>query len=99
MVDEASMQAQYLENMDEKKENPSSYKEGKEKWKGKDKKTTSTSHRCKDLNNHYNHCNINGHTKYKCWKLHPDLNPKNGKKDAKKKNVLILDSCNHVKCS
>jgi hypothetical protein len=49
---------------------------------------TATAHQCKDPNNHCNHCNINGHTKDKCWKLHPELNPKNHKKDAKKKNLL-----------
>jgi hypothetical protein len=56
-------------------------------------------HQCKDPNNHCNHCNINGHTKDKCWKLHPELNPKNHKKDAKKKNMLAMDSSNQVESS
>jgi hypothetical protein len=34
--------------------------------------------------------------KDKCWKLHPELNPKNHKKDAKKKNLLGKDSRNQV---
>jgi hypothetical protein len=43
-----------------------------------------------------NHCNIDGHIEDKCWKLHPELNPKNHKKDAKKKNMLAMDSSNQV---
>jgi hypothetical protein len=33
-------------------------------------------------------CNIDGHTKDKCWKLHLELNPKKCKRDGKKKNLL-----------
>jgi hypothetical protein len=55
---------------------------------------TTTAHQCKDPNNHCNHCNIDGHIEDKCWKLHPELNPKNHKKDAKKKNLLAMDSSN-----
>lgn len=39
----------------------------------------------------YNHCDINGNTKDNCWKLHPELNPKNSKKDVKKKYMLAID--------
>jgi hypothetical protein len=105
-VDEACVQAQYLENIGHKKGKPSgskqkehqeASKEGKKKWKGgKDKKMTTTAHQCKDPSNHCNHCNIDGHTEEKCWKLHPELNPKNHKKDAKKKNLLATDSSNQV---
>jgi hypothetical protein len=80
-VDEACVQAQYLENMGHKKRQPSSSKqkeheeaskEGMKKWNGgKDKKMPTIAHQCKDPNNHSNHCNIDGHTKEKCWKLHP----------------------------
>jgi hypothetical protein len=104
-VDEACVQAQYLENIGHKKGQPSgskqkehqdASKEGKKKWKGKDKKMTTTTHQCKDPSNHCNHCNIDGHTEEKCWKLHPEMNPKNHKKDAKKKNLLAMDSSNQV---
>jgi hypothetical protein len=47
---------------------------------------------CKDPSNHCNHCNIDGNTEEKCWKLHPELNSKNHKKDAKKKNLLATYS-------
>jgi hypothetical protein len=53
-------------------------------------------HQCKDPNNH---CNIDGHTEDKCWKLHPKLNPMNHKKDAKKNNLLGMDSSNQVESS
>jgi hypothetical protein len=59
----------------------------------------TTAHQCKDPNNHCNHYNIDGHTKKKCWKLHPKLNLKNHKKDAKKKNLLATDLSNHVESS
>jgi hypothetical protein len=78
-----------------KKINKMAFKEGK-KWKGKDKKTTTIAHQCKDPNDHCNHCNIDGHTEDKCWKLRLELNPKNHKKDAKKKNMLVVDSRNQV---
>ena len=67
--------------------------------KGKDKKTTATAHQCKDPSNHCNHCNINGHTESKCWKLYPELNPKNRKKDAKKNNLIATDSSKQVESS
>jgi hypothetical protein len=66
---------------------------------GKDKKTTGTIHQCKDPSNHCNHCNIDGHTEEKCWKLHPELNLKNRKKDAKKKNLLATNSSKQVESS
>jgi hypothetical protein len=56
-MDEACVQAQYLENIGQKKgqtkwfeekEHQEASKEGKKKWKGgKDKKTTTTTHQCK----------------------------------------------------
>jgi hypothetical protein len=64
--------------------------------KGKDKKMTATTHHCKDPNNHYNHCNIDGHTKDKHWKLHPELNPKIHKKDVKKNNLIGMNLSNKV---
>jgi hypothetical protein len=51
---------------------------------------------CKDPSNQCNHCNIDGHTKEKCWKLHLEMIPKNHKKGTKKKN-LLLDSSNQIK--
>jgi hypothetical protein len=60
---------------------------------------TTTAHHYKDPRNHYNHCNINGHTEEKCWKLHPELNPNNYKKDANKKKLLAMDSSNQVESS
>jgi hypothetical protein len=49
-------------------------------------------HKCKDPNNHCNHCNNDGNTKYKCWKLH--LNPMNHKKDVQKNKLVAMDSIN-----
>ena len=105
IVNETYVQEQYLENIGNKKGQPSgskqkdhqvASKEGKKKWKGKEKKTISTAHKSTDPKNHCNHCNINGHTKDKCWKLHPNLNPKSCKKDSKKKNLLSKDSSNQI---
>jgi hypothetical protein len=62
----------------------------------KRKKMITTTHQCKDPNNHCNHYNIDGHIEDKCWKLHLELNPKNCKKDAKKKNLLAMDSSNLI---
>jgi hypothetical protein len=47
-------------------------------------------------NIHCNHCNIDVHTKEKCWELHPNLNLKNHKKDRKKKNLLATYLNNQV---
>jgi len=82
-INEACVQAQYMENMgmtkvqlsgSKNKGNQDASKE-KKKWKGEDKNTTTTTNQCKDPNNHFNHCNIDGPTKYKYWKLHPNVNP------------------------
>ena len=62
-------------------------------------KTTSHAHRCKDLKNHNNHCNIDSQTEDMCYKPHIELNPKKHKKDAKKKNMLAMDSIDQVKSS
>jgi hypothetical protein len=43
--------------------------------------------------------NIDGHNEEKGWKLHLELNPKNCKKDRKKKNLLATDSSNQVESS
>jgi len=58
---------------------------------GKDKNMTTTTPQCKDPSNHNNHCNINGHTDEKCWKLHLQLKLKN-----KKKNIMATNSRNQV---
>ena len=69
--------AKYLENKGQekgqlsgsKKDHQESSKEGKKKWKGgKDKKTIATTHQWEYQRNE---CNVDGHTKEKCWKLHP----------------------------
>jgi hypothetical protein len=102
-INEAYVQAQCLENIGHKEGQPSdskhkehqdASKEGKKKWKRKDKKTTTGAYQCKDPSNQCNHCNIEGHTEEKCWKLHLELYPKKRKKDAKKKNLLAMDSSN-----
>ena len=104
-IDEACVQAQYLENIGKKKGQPSSSKrkesqdatmEDEKKWKRKDKKITIIEHQCKDPKIHCNHCNIICHNKVKCWKLYPELNPKNCKKDENNKNMLAMDSSNQV---
>jgi hypothetical protein len=106
-MDMACVQEQYLENICHKKGKPinskqkehrEASKEGKKKWKvGEDKKMEATTHQCKDPNNHYNHCNINGQIEEKCWKPHLEMNPKNHKKDSKKKNLLATNSSNQIK--
>ena len=105
-INEAYVQAQYIKNIRNKKGYPSGSKnkecedasmEGKKKWKREGKKTTTTTHHCKGPNDHCNHCNIDGHTKGKCWKIHLEMNPKNYKKDVKKKNLLTMDVGNQVK--
>jgi hypothetical protein len=108
-MDDTCVQEQYLENIGQKKGHPSgSYqkedqrdsKERNKKLKGgKYKNTTTTTHQCKYPRNHCNHCNIDGHTKENCWKLHLELNPKKCKKDEKEKNLLAIDSINQVESS
>lgn len=42
-----------------------------------------------------NHCNLHGHTKERCWKLHPKFDPKRKKpKDdsSKKKEKVVLNT-------
>ena len=99
------MKLKYLKNISYKKgkprvskqkENQEASKEGKKKWKGNDKKMITAAHQYKDPNNHCNHCNIDGHTKDKCWKIHLEVNPKNHNKDAKKNNLQYMDSSNLV---
>ena len=63
---------------------------------GEDKKIIATTHKWKDPNNHYNHCNIYGHTKEECWKLHLELNLKNLTRDVKKKNLMAKYSSNQM---
>jgi hypothetical protein len=69
-IDEACVQAQYLENIGHKKGQPSGSKQnitkmlprrGRRSGKGKTRRWTTTTHQCKDPNNHCNHCNIDGH--------------------------------------
>jgi len=43
-----------------------------------------------------NHYNLDGHIWEKCWMLHPEINLKYKKKDAKKKNIMATDSSNQV---
>ena len=82
-INEACVKEQYMENMGITKGQPSGSKnkgtqdasKEKKKLKGEDKKKTTTTNQCKDPNNHLNHSNIDGPTKYNCWKLHPDMNP------------------------
>ena len=103
-VDEACVQVQFLENIGLKKAQSSgskqkkqhdTSKERKNKGKGgKNKKTVATAHQCKDPSNHDNK---DVHTEEKCWKLHPELNPKNKKKDNNKKIPMATDSSNQVK--
>ena len=104
-IDEECVQAQYLENAtikdsqvsgSKQKQNQDASKEDKKKWKGKDNNTKATAHQCKDPSNH---CNIDGYTYEKCWKLHPELNPKNHKKYAKKKNLLATNSSKQMESS
>jgi hypothetical protein len=63
---------------------------------GKYKKTTTTTHQCKNPKNHCNNCNIDGKTVEKSWKLHLEINLKICKKDGKKKNILATYLKNQV---
>jgi len=56
-------------------------------------------HQSKYPRNHCTHCNIDGHTKGKCWKLHPKNKSKNYKNGIKKKNLLAIGSSNPVESS
>jgi hypothetical protein len=56
----------------------------------------TTAHQSKDRSNH---CNIYGHIEENCWKLHRELNPKNRKKEANKKNILATNLRNQVESS
>ena len=79
------------------KEHHGDSNEGKMKWKeGKGKNTSTSTHKWKYHSNWCNDCNIDGHTEENFWKLHPELNPKNHKKDEKKKNLLTKDSNNQI---
>jgi hypothetical protein len=87
--------------MDKKKGQPSGSKqkchqdyskEGKKKWKEEDKKTIATTHQCKNPKKHYNHHNIDGHMKDKCWKIHLEFR-------TMKKYMLAMDSVHWVESS
>jgi len=61
---------------------------GQEKTnKRKDKKMTTTAEKWRDPNRHYKHCNVDGHTKEKCWKIHQKLRPKWLKSKGKSKGA------------
>ena len=77
-----------------KKEHQDASKYGNKKWEGKYKKITTTTHHWKDTSNHYNHWNIDGHIEKKFCELHQETNPRNHKKDVKKKYVLVKNSSN-----
>jgi len=59
------------------------------RWK--DKNMATTTHQCKNPNNHYNHYNICGHKKEKCWELYQKFNTPTKNKDNKKKNLMATD--------
>eukprot|EP01018_Ginkgo_biloba_P002772 Gb_08746 [translate_table: standard] len=87
-IDQVSVQAQYIEKDGRKgqqsgssKQNQRGSSKGKGSGKDKGKRITTTSLKCKDPKNH---CNNDGHTKEKCWKLYP----KNKKKDNSKKSMI-----------
>ena len=95
-----------MENIDHKNGQPSGSKqkesqhvskEGKKKWEGKEKKTKTTTHHCKDPKNHCNHCKIDGHTEEKCWEIHLELNPNKYKKDFKKNNLVARNSIKELR--
>lgn len=94
-IGEGYVQGQWIES-GKKKGQPNSSKQldqhgvsnNGEKKKGnrENKKTATTAHVFKDINNHCDHCNINYHMKEKCWKLDPVMNPRSCKQEKSKKN-------------
>ena len=104
-LDQACLYGQYLENISlnraqssgsKKKEKNDVSKEGKKKEKTvKDKIVRATTNH-KDPSNH---CNIDGHTQEKCWKLDLELVTKNKNKDNKKKSLMATNSSNQVESS
>jgi hypothetical protein len=100
-MNEVCVEKKYLDNIGKNKEQPSgskhtyhqyASKKGKKNWKGKDKKTRTTTQLCKDPNENFNHSNIHGYTQGKCLKIHPYLNLGNHKKYSKKKKMIALFS-------
>jgi hypothetical protein len=59
----------------------------------------SSLHMCKDPDNLCGHHNIYGHTKIKCWKLQPKLNPKSHKDKKSKKNNLLMEARREIQSS
>jgi hypothetical protein len=55
--------------------------------KKRDKKIAATTKKRRDPNRHCKHCDVDGHTKEKCWKLHPELHPKWLKSKGKAKEA------------
>ena len=67
------------------------------KWKGGEyKNKTTTTHWFKDPSNHFDPCNIYGKIEDKCWNIYLVLNTKKQKMEAKKKNMISMDSSNQV---
>jgi hypothetical protein len=67
-IHEASKKALYLE-LDSKKGQPHMSQE--ETNKKRDEKMVAITEKRRDPIKHYKHCDVDGHMKEKCWKLHP----------------------------
>jgi hypothetical protein len=83
-IDEARKKALYIE-LDSKK---GEHHMGQEETnKRRDKKMTTTTEKQRDPNRHCKHCDVDGHTEEKCWKLHQELRPKWLKSKGKAKGA------------
>jgi hypothetical protein len=67
--------------------------------KKRDKKIATTTEKRRDPNRHCKHCDVDGHMKEKCWKLHLKLHPKclNSKRETKevvekKEEAIVITS-------
>jgi hypothetical protein len=56
-----------------------------ETCKKRDNNIATTAEERTDPNIHCKHCNVDGHTEEKCWKLHLELHPKWLKSKGKEK--------------
>jgi len=82
IIDEVRNKALYIE-LDSKKIQQHMGQE--ETSKKRDKKIAATVEKRRDHNRNCKHCDVDGNTKEKGWKIHPELHPKwlNSKRKTK----------------
>jgi hypothetical protein len=73
IIDEASKKALYIEFDSGKRPHHMGQEETNKKG---DKTIESIVEKSMDPNRHCKHCDVDGHTEEKCWKIHLELHPK-----------------------